>query len=94
MKSLPVLGKMFKITELLAKITRELTGTQKTLVKMQNKTAGSVNVAILGAMGSVAAVITALAAATVVPEPASKEALNSICDCCGRTRHSCHRKNI
>jgi uncharacterized membrane protein len=75
LKMIPVVGKIFRVMELLAKITAELVSTQSTLVKMQKKASGSVTVAIISAIGAVAFAITAVAAATADPEPVTKFAL-------------------
>ena len=75
LKIIPVVGKLFRVMELLAKMTAELVSIQSTLVKMQKKASGSVTVAIISAIGAVAAAITAVVAATADPEPVTKFAL-------------------
>ena len=72
LRQVPGLGKLLRVTELLAKISKKLIEINGTLVSMQKKANGSLLAAIVSAIGAVAAAITAVTTATADPEPVSK----------------------
>ena len=72
MKTLPAVGKMLRVMELLFKITAKLTGIERTLIDLQKKCTCSLLAAIVAALLAVAAAITAVAAAIADPEPSTK----------------------
>ena len=72
MKTLPAVGKMLRVMELLFKITAKLTGIERTLIDLQKNCTGSLLAAIVAALLAVAAAITAVAAAIADPEPSTK----------------------
>ena len=75
LKNVPLLGKIFRITEILAKITKKLIQIQGEVIELQGKTSGDVALAIGAALVSVGCAIAAVAAATGDPEPITKTAL-------------------
>ena len=75
MKNVPILGKILRIMELLAKIAAKLRDIKTTLIKLQKKATGSTLAAIIAALIAVGYAISAVIAATVNPEPMAKTAL-------------------
>ena len=74
-KNIPGLGKIFRIMELLAKISQGLLISQGILIQLQGKTEGDVASAVGAALVAVAAALVAVYAAMGDPEPATKVGL-------------------
>lgn len=81
MKTLPAVGKMLRVMELLFKITAKLTGIERTLIDLQKKCTGSLLAAIVAALLAVAAAITAVAAA-IADRALNKNRASDICNFC------------